>query len=84
MVTLTRFMKLDKENIKAVADIVIDGGIKIHGVFLFMNNKQEYFVKFPEEKKTVDGIDKYYPIVEVDNITIKEDVYNAIKAQYLK
>ena len=80
MITLTRFVKLEKESIKAVADVVIDGGIKIHGIALFLNKDGEYFIKFPEEKRE----DKYYPIVEVDNITIKEDIFNAIKAQYLK
>jgi len=82
MITLTRFVKLDKENVKAVADIIINGGIKIHGIFLFTNNKQEYFIKFPEDKKTIEGIDKYYPIIEVDDIILKGEIYKAILAEY--
>jgi len=80
MITLTRFAKLNQEKLKAVADIVIDGGIKIHGVALFLNKDNEYFIKFPEDKRE----DKYYPIVEVDDISLKSSIYEKILAEYKK
>lgn len=78
MVTIVRFIKLDKEREKGMADILINGIIRINGVKLFNSKENVLFVKMPEEKVK----DDYKAIVEIMDLKLKQEIINTVLEFY--
>jgi DNA-binding cell septation regulator SpoVG len=81
-VVVTRIKKVDFEGIKAFADIVVNGVI-VRGMKLLVskNNPGEMYAGFPSEKGKDD---KYHTIVYVEDVNLKQEIFNTILVAYEK
>jgi DNA-binding cell septation regulator SpoVG len=76
MTTVTRMRIVSLDKIKAFADINFNG-LKIHGLKVVDTNG--LWVGYPREKGKDE---KFYNVIEPDNIEIKNEIESAILKQY--
>ena len=82
-IIITRCRKMEGElDIRAYFDIIING-ISIHGLKLIRSKKNigQLYLGFPSEKDK-DG--KYHPVVNIEDVILKEEVFNKLVEIYNK
>ncbi len=69
-------------NVKAIADVTIDGAIAIHGVKL-IDGKSGTFVSMPSDKwQDRDGNYKHTDIVHPTNADTRSEIFHAVENAY--
>lgn len=73
---------LSTGNVKAIADVVLDDSIAIHGVKL-IDSKGGKFVSMPSDKwQDKDGNFKHTDIVHPTNAGTRSDIFRAVEEAY--
>jgi DNA-binding cell septation regulator SpoVG len=76
--------RIDKGSLRAFASVTLAGKLTIHSIRIVQQAGQEAWVSLPQsEVKAADGRkSKYFPIVEISDATLKDQVINAVLAEY--
>jgi DNA-binding cell septation regulator SpoVG len=76
--------RVDKGSLRAFATVTIAGKLTIHSIRIVQQAGQAAWVSLPQsEVKAADGgKSKYFPIVEIGDAALKDQVINAVLAAY--
>jgi DNA-binding cell septation regulator SpoVG len=83
-VKVDNICRVDKGSLRAFASVTVAGKLTIHSIRIVQQDGQAAWVSLPQtEVKAADGgKSKYFPVVEISDSALKEQVINSVLAAY--
>lgn len=80
VISVDEIKSIQKGSLRAFAIITIAGKLTIHGIRVIQQEGQTAWVSMPqtEVKSTTGGKSKYFPIVEVSDEKLKQQISDAV------